>query len=324
MITAAAEEVKFSVVICAYTEERWDALVEAVQSVQKQSLPPQEIIVVIDHNSSLFERANTFINGVRVIENHQERGLSGARNSGIAVAHGNCIAFIDEDALADINWLSQLSQGFQNPNVMGVGGAIFPLWPESRPGWFPQEFDWVVGCTYRGMPDKTHLVRNLIGCNMAFRRRVFIEVGGFRHGIGRIGTLPVGCEETELCIRVSQHSPLAEFLHQPAARVYHRVSPNRATWKYFTSRCYAEGLSKALISRLVGAGDGLSSERSYTLRTLPQAVIHGIAESILRSNPAGISTSAAIISGLAVTAFGYLRGMYLSKSTPVHNSLEIA
>ena len=322
MINAEAEEIKFSVVICAYTDERWNALVEAVQSVQRQSLPPKEIIVVIDHNPSLFKRVISFIDGVRVIENQQLRGLSGARNSGIAVAQGNCIAFIDEDALADANWLRQLSQGFQDPNILGVGGAILPLWPDNRPGWFPPEFDWVVGCTYRGMPDNAQPVRNLIGCNMAFRRSVFTSAGGFRHGIGRIGTLPVGCEETEFCIRVRQQSPMATFLYQPMARVHHRVSPNRTTWKYFTSRCYSEGLSKALISRLVGTGDGLASERSYTMRTLPKGVVRGLEETLLRSNPAGIGASAAIISGLAVTAFGYLKGVYLSKSSPINNSLE--
>ena len=324
MANMTPAELRISVVICAYTEARWDALVEAVASVQRQVLPAHEIIVVIDHNPALLVRAERHISGVKVVANQQARGLSGARNSGIALAQGEIIAFMDEDALADETWLQHLSQGFQDAQVMGVGGAILPLWPEGRPGWFPAEFDWVVGCTYRGMPEEARPVRNLIGCNMAFRREVFSKVGDFRHGIGRIGTLPVGCEETELCIRLRQQKPDSILLYQPEAKVQHRVSPNRATWKYFHSRCYAEGLSKALVSRLVGAGDGLASERSYTLRTLPQGVLNGLAGTLTRRNPDGLRAALAISSGLAVTTFGYIKGSLLSRKTSLQGSLEPA
>lgn len=297
-----------SVVICAYTQKRWDELVMAVQSVQAQTHAPLEIIVVIDHNPALLERVQTNIPGVIVLENKEERGLSGARNSGIAVAKGAVIAFLDEDAMAAPDWLALLSAGFEQPDVLGVGGAIKPMWLSGRPRWFPEEFDWVVGCTYRGMPRKTTPVRNLIGCNMSFRRDVFERIGGFRNGIGRVGTRPVGCEETELCIRASQHFGEGLFLYQPAARVYHRVPKTRARFAYFRSRCYAEGLSKALVSQLVGAGDGLSSERTYTFRTLPQGVARGVADTFLRLEPMGLLRGAAIVGGLGFTTVGYLMG----------------
>jgi hypothetical protein len=218
----------------------------------------------------------------------------------------------------------QLSQGFHDPQVFGVGGAIVPVWPVARPGWFPPEFDWVVGCTYLGMPEEPKPVRNLIGCNMAFRRQVFTTAGDFRHGIGRVGTLPVGCEETELCIRVRRYDPQTVMLYQPEARVHHQVSPDRATWKYFTSRCYSEGLSKALVSRLVGSGAGLASERSYTLRTLPRGVLKGLADALFHRKLTGIAASTAIIVGLAVTTLGYLKGMYLTRAKPLQESLEPA
>src|SRR5439155_54307 len=81
-----------------------------------------------------------------------------------------------------------------------------------RPTWHPPEFGWVVGCSYRGLPVEPAPVRNLIGCNMSMRRELFDAVGGFTHGIGRIGTIPLGCEETEWCIRVRQRFPELEFL----------------------------------------------------------------------------------------------------------------
>lgn len=59
---------------------------------------------------------------------------------------------------------------YDAPRVMGVGGSIVPRWESARPGWMPRKLDWVVGGTYRGMPATTAPVRNLIGCNMSFRR----------------------------------------------------------------------------------------------------------------------------------------------------------
>src|SRR5690349_1535306 len=94
-----------SVVICAYTEERWENLVAAVASLESQSIPPREIILVVDHNTSLFERARAHLRSAIVIENREQRGLSGARNSGVAIAEGMLIAFLDDDAIAEPDWL---------------------------------------------------------------------------------------------------------------------------------------------------------------------------------------------------------------------------
>ena len=94
---------RISVVICAYTEDRWGDLVEAVESVQAQAgCVDLETIVVIDHNPSLLERAGRSLAGVRVTENVEGRGLSGARNSGVALATGDVVAFMDDDAVAAI------------------------------------------------------------------------------------------------------------------------------------------------------------------------------------------------------------------------------
>lgn len=304
---------KVTVLICAYTEERWDDLLAAVDSIKFQTVAAHEILVVIDHNTSLFERAQKYIDGVHLIENVEERGLSGARNTGLAQASGAIIAFMDEDATAAPDWLEQLLKGYENPLVWGVGGYIEPLWLTGRPSWFPQEFDWIVGCTHSGMPASTDKIRNQIGCNMSFRREVFEEIGGFRDGIGRVGKIPVGCEETELCIRANQHQPERIMLYEPQAKVLHRVPGNRATWQYFRSRCYSEGISKALVASLVGANDGLSTERSYTFRTLPLGVLRGIKDTLTLRDKAGILRAAAIISGLLITTYGYLKGKLSQK-----------
>jgi len=294
-----------SVVICAYADDRWDVLLEAVQSVRCQVTPAAEIVIAIDHNASLAARARAEIADAVVVENDGVQGLSGARNRGVKAATADAIAFLDDDALASPDWLTYLSHGFLDPSVVGVGGSIEPLWSAGRPKWFPEEFDWVVGCTYLGMPRTTAPVRNLIGANMVFRKELFDIVGGFRDGIGRVGTLPVGCEETEFCIRVRQRFPEAIFLYEPRARIQHRVPSHRSTWNYFVRRCYAEGRSKTIVAQSVGLSDGLASERVYTLRTLPSGVARGLAETLRHKQPAGTARAAAILGGLSVTTSGF-------------------
>lgn len=302
-----------SVIICAYTEQRWQDLQDAVASVHNQNLAPRELIVVIDYNQALYERSVAAFPGAIIIQNTQPRGLSGARNTGIALAQGNIIAFLDDDAAALPDWLEQLSQGYDGPLVLGVGGSIEPVWAGGEPRWFPEEFYWVVGCTYRGMPLVAAPIRNMIGANMSFRREIFEAIGDFQNGMGRIGTLPMGCEETEICIRALKRWPARVFMYEPAARVKHRVPAARSQWRYFQSRCYSEGRSKVQVSRLVGAGAGLSTERSYTFKTLPQGVVRNIFEVILRRDPSGLSRAVAIIAGLATTVAGYASGTLSSK-----------
>jgi glycosyltransferase involved in cell wall biosynthesis len=300
----ASGRVRFSVVICAYTDKRWDDLVAAVESVRVQTHAPEEVIVVIDHNPGLAERVWREIPQVTCVENHGRQGLSDARNSGLGVARGDVVAFLDDDAEAEPQWLSLLAESYADPAVVAVGGFAEPDWAEGRPSWFPREFDWVVGCTYRGMPEVASPVRNLIGCNMSFRREIFVDLGGFTAGIGRLGTRPVGCEETELCIRIAQRRPGSVILFDPRALVHHHVPGSRGTWAYFRSRCYAEGLSKAAVAALVGAGEGLASERAYTTRTLPRGVVNGIAAGV-RGEAGGFGRAAAIVAGVSLATVGY-------------------
>jgi GT2 family glycosyltransferase len=298
---------RVSVIICAFTEERWSELGKAVRLVSEQASVPDEVILVIDHNPQLLERARSAFPTIRVIPNQEARGLSGARNSGVAAARGDILAFIDEDAWPEPGWLACLLDSYADHHILGAGGSIEPEWASGRPAWFPEEFDWVVGCTYRGMPTRTSPVRNLIGANMSFRRSAFETAGGFNRSIGRVGSFPAGGEETEFSIRVKQADPGGSLLYNPTARVHHRVPPARSNFRYFASRCYAEGQSKALVTRLVGAQDGLGSERSYTMRTLPVGVLRNLGQA-LRGKPAGLARALAIIAGLAITTAGYLVG----------------
>ena len=302
------QELDYSVVICVYTEDRWDQICEAVQSVRVQSRPCAEIVVVVDYNRALYERLAAAMPDVRVVENTDAKGLSGARNTGVGVVKGDVIAFLDDDAAARPDWLEHLNDGYADPAVVGVGGMTLPNWETARPSWMPEEFYWVVGCNYLGMPPSGAPVRNLLGGNMSFRRTVFDVVDGFQSGIGRTaGKRPLGCEETEFCIRLHQQSPGAVLVIQHEAVIWHFVPAKRCRFSYFLSRCYAEGISKALVTANVGSGDGLSNERAYVTRTLPLGVLRGIGD-LLRGRPAGLGRAGAIIAGVGVTTVGYLRG----------------
>ena len=189
-----------------------------------------------------------------------------------------------------------------------MGGTIEPRWLGGRPRSFPFEFDWVVGCTYRGMPTRHGAVRNLIGANMSLRREVFDVAGGFRSGVGRVGARPTGCEETELCLRAARQWPDGVFLHEPAAKVWHRVPPDRGRWRYFGARCWSEGLSKAAVCQMAGSRRGLASERTYVLRALPAGMARAVADAVRGGDVAGLARGVAIVAGLTLTTGGYVTG----------------
>jgi len=296
-----------SVVICAYTQDRWDDIVAAARSIRAQDTAALETIIVVDHNPALLERVQAEFADVTVVENVESRGLSGARNSGVAITRGEVVAFLDDDAWAESDWLTCLLDAYREPRVIGVGGQINPAWQRARPRWWPHEFDWVVGCSYRGLPDRRAEVRNMIGANMSFRRSVLAMTGPFSHGIGRVGTRPLGGEETELAIRARRHSG-GRILHEPRARVHHRVPASRATRRYFINRCYAEGLSKAAISRLVGADSALATERTYAIRTLGSGVFRHAGDALRRGDGHGLLRAVWIVIGLAATTAGYIVG----------------
>ena len=305
-----------SVIICAYTIERWMELCEAVKSSLTQDPAPLEVIVVIDHNPELYNRARqrflAWSDTVTVLENLFERGLSGARNTGIESSTAAVVAFLDDDAEAAPGWIANLLLAFNDSSVMVAGGGITPVWQTTSPRWFPEEFNWVLGCSYTGLPTVTAPVRNPIGANMAFRREVFEQVGGFRAGLGRVGKHPLGCEETELCIRTRQMWPDSVNMYEPAAKVRHHVPDTRGRLRYFRSRCYAEGLSKARMTGLVGANDGLSSERTYVTRTLPIAVVRGLFDAA-KGDVSGLGRSGAVVVGLGSTMAGFVAGKVLDR-----------
>lgn len=305
----AAEDV--SVVVCTYDSNRRPLLERSLEALRHQVQPPGAVIVVVDHNPQLLCALRADHPQLTVVSNDGQRGLSGARNSGVALVGTRVAAFLDDDAVPEPDWVARLARAYEPADgcpVLGVGGAIIPYWAGGRPSWFPAEFDWVVGCTYSGARTDPGPIRNMLGANMSFRAEELHRIGGFREGIGRIGTVPLGCEETETCIRMTRRFPGGQIRFEPAARVHHHVPAQRATWRYLLRRCWAEGLSKAHVAALAGASSALADERGYAARALPRAVARALRDAVAGVRAAPLGRAAALVVGLAVTTAGFVTG----------------
>jgi GT2 family glycosyltransferase len=279
-----------------------------VESVLAQVPIRPAVVVVVDHNEPLERTLRCALDSkVRIVPNQGPRGLSGARNTGIRQASGDTITFLDDDALAPPGWLARLQAGLADPDVLAVGGHAVPIWSARPPDHFPEEFLWVVGCSYRGLP-RSGPVRNALGCNMAFRRRVFAEVGGFDPAIGRLGSKPLGCEETELCIRARRHFPEGRIVLVDGATVEHVVPASRQRFSYFWRRCVYEGVSKALMRRFSDER-ALDTERRYASRTLPAAIGRDLRAVFTWRDPKNaLLRSAWVCAGLLAASFGFVLG----------------
>lgn len=304
-----------SVIIAAFAMERWDMLCEAISSVQAQTREVLEIIVVIDHNPALLARVQDEIAGITVVSNAASQGASGARNSGVAVSKGEIIAFLDDDAVARADCLESLLRHFDDPQVVGVGGKIAPLWDTARPHWFPCEFDWAVGASYQGMPEEAIAVRNVWSGNMAIRRQVFDAIEGFRVGFGKLGgrSRP---EDTDLCLRAAAASAQGVWIYEPASIVDHHVPAKRATLSYFVRRCTDEGFGKAALAALNGTDESTSAERYYTRHVLPRGVVRGLRDCV-HGDASGFLRSLTILVGLCCAAGGFLTGRLTDANRPL-------
>jgi hypothetical protein len=311
--TAPVAAADFSVVVAAWSLDAKPDLEACVGALATQTLPPREVIVVTDHNPELAAWAHERLDGVTVLENAHGRGLVGARNTGIEATVGALVAFTDDDAAPEPGWLAGLAAAFEDPSAIGVGGKLLPNWVGPEPRWFPPEFYWVFGCSYRGLPDRLAPIRNPIGANMAVRREALEAVGSFADGVaprelklgGKVLSGGHSLDDTSLGIRVSAAFPDKRWLYQPAARVRHTVVPGRTTLRYLLIRSFEEGEGKAALAGAVGAEAGLESERRHLFVTVPLGFGRGFAE-LLRGDVDGPLRSLALVAGIGAAAAGYL------------------
>ena len=292
-----------SVVVCTYSNERLGDLTACLDGLRDQSMPPAEVIVVVDHNDMLHDHLAREP-WLTVLANQHSQGLSGARNTGVEHATGDVVVFIDDDAVPEHDWLEELVAPFADDHVVAVGGRIDPAWPADRPWWFPVHLDWTVGCSIPSMPADGGPIRNVFGASAAFRRDALNAVGGFATELGRVGADGAGCEETDVCIRLRAAGEGLTVMYAPRSTVHHRVTPGRCTPGYVLRRCLAEGRSKARLAARVGAEAATGEERAYgTL--IAKAFAHDMATAPLHPSRAG--RASVLAAGLMCASASYAR-----------------
>jgi glucosyl-dolichyl phosphate glucuronosyltransferase len=138
----------------------------------------------------------------------------------------------------------------------------------------PDEFGWVVGAHYKGMPTTTTEVRNVWSGNMAVRTDAFRLVRGFRTEFGKVGSNSRP-EDTDFCIRAATAAG-GRWLYVPSAVVEHEVPASRATLRFFAHRCVAEGRSNVEMARLLADDATLDHERAYMKQVVPRAILRNV------------------------------------------------
>lgn len=241
-------EVSISVVLC--THNRASLLLQALDSLAGQSLDPArfEILVVDNHSTDAtssiveqFQRAHLSLQITAVYE--PTIGLAYARNTGWPRARGAYVAFMDDDAKADPQWLERALSCFMNvsPVPLVVGGPIRPYYSVPKPSWFKDSYElrsW--GTTARFLQQG----ESFSGSNMILRKEALTDFGGFDIRLGMQGNrISVG-EETSLFQKIFESARGLDSLalyYDPELVVYHAVGRNKMRAFYHVRRSFAAG-----------------------------------------------------------------------------------
>jgi glycosyltransferase involved in cell wall biosynthesis len=189
---------KLSVIIC--TRNRADQLDRCLRRLEEADAPPGGWeLIVVDNNSSehtkqVVQRASKALPLQYYFEGKE--GHSRARNLGLEHAAGSIIAYTDDDCLVSRTWMTSLVREFENDATLEVlGGRVDQANERDLP------------MAIRSFSDRLQIssfgqiIERLIGCNMAFRRRVFATVGAFDTKLGS-GTRSASAEDTDIFYRV--------------------------------------------------------------------------------------------------------------------------
>jgi len=233
-----------------------------------------------------------------VIENQFDGRLGSARNTAVGHASGEIIAFLDDDATADADWLRYLIEPYGRHDVVAVGGAPLPVFETSRPVWFPPQLDWVFGCYYEGLPSELAPVDRLIGASMSARREALEAIGGFHSD---------NHDDMDMCHRLAEQRADQTILMEPRAIVYHNVAAERVTWNYLWRRCFLVNKGKVKAFRDMGSAANMNADVKFVTGAIRQSTLQ-CARDLKRGDMSGISRLVVLFASLLFAASGNLAG----------------
>ena len=241
-----------SVVICTYSMDRYDPFSECVKSVLAQTHEPLEIVLVVDGNDDVFERVNNDFGdyeNVVLHNNNENKGISYSRTKGAEIASGEIVAFTDDDATAEPDWIEKLVAVYEETDAIAVGGDVQPDWQTEKPAFFPEEFYWLVGVVEPGFASDGEEVRNTYGSNISYRREAFLNVGGYDPNTGRKGDKHLQAHEAPAGIRLLEEYGKGMIFTEEAV-VHHKLFDYRGDFQWLVSRSFWQGYSKRVMDLL--------------------------------------------------------------------------
>lgn len=298
-----------SVVICGYTLERTEVFLECIESVLAQTYEPIEVVVVIDGNpelASIVYDAFGDLESVFIVENKANRGISYSRTRGGKEASGDIIAFIDDDAVAEPDWIEQLVEVYEETDAIAVGGYVAPNWLEGKPFFFPEEFYWLVGCTERGFASDGEEVRNTYGSNISYRREAFLAVDGYDVNTGRKGDRHVQAHEAPVGIRLLREYGRG-MIYVEDAVVQHTLFAYRGDFWWLVKRSFWQGYSKRVMDVLYP--DTYGNEGAYLRGLVVEHLPRRVKNGVRRPSVAAWAQILTICLFTATVGLGYLYGL---------------
>lgn len=259
---------KVSVVVASYNGGR--TLKACLDSLQTLRYPHYEVILVDDGSTDATPHLAAQYPSVLYIR-QSNQGLSAARNTGIAAATGEIVAFTDSDCRADEDWLYYLVSDLLRGQYAGIGGHNF----------LPPEDSLVAAAVMASPGGPAHVMltdriaEHIPGCNMAFWKWALDAVGWFDPIFRKAG------DDVDLCWRLQQQGLLIGF--SPAGFVWHY---RRSTVEAYLRQQQGYGEAEALLIRkhpeyFNALGGSLWAGRIYTSAKLGvlakrEIVYHGI------------------------------------------------
>lgn len=224
-----------SVVVC--TTGRRPTLLPLLTSIAALGPMAREVLVIENAATSRLDRRAVERTGARLVH-EPRRGLDAARNRGLAEAAGSIVAFVDDDCLVEPGWLERIAAPFVDPRVALVTGRVLPL-ELATPSqvWFERWCPWDRGLesfelTRRGgrpwFPASVHQLGT--GCNMAFRRRDLLALGGFDEALD-MGSLIGGGGDLDAFARIIDHGHVAHYEAGAVVRHRHRATEHDLRWQ---------------------------------------------------------------------------------------------